>query len=454
MVADPTASVSGLPVPGTGASAPAAGLASVTREFVRLRPQTFGLLYSPTAPGAEASVGLVVMHPNADFLEHVAGVELARRGFRVLCINGQYFNTNRETMIWEQVPLDVKPAVEYLRNLAGIRTVALVGHSGGGQLMPFYQNVAENGPEASRGADRIAQGGDDLADLPPADALVLLDAHHGYSANTLTSMDPSVRDESRPSDVDPTLDVFNPANGYDPAGSMYGDDFKQRYFRAQAERMQRLNEAALARNAAIAAGQGQFPDDEPFPLARSQARLWQLDTRLVSHTKGAYPVIKPDGSIVVDVARSVRVSGVTPKSGGAPSLTARQNASWAQGAVAYTVRSWLSSNALWVDPDRYTITEDDIRGIDWHSSNTSTPANLEGVRVPLLIMAMTGHYWLVPGEIFFQHAASPDKQLVFVEGASHNIVPCRACEQYPGQYGDTVQTTFDYVAAWLRERFL
>jgi hypothetical protein len=53
-----------------------------------------------------------------------------------------------------------------------------------------------------------------------------------------------------------------------------------------------------------------------------------------------------------------------------------------------------------------------------------------------------------------QHAASPDKQLVYVEGASHNIVTCKACEQYPGQYGDTVQTTFDYVAAWLRERFL
>jgi len=119
----------------------------------------------------------------------------------------------------------------------------------------------------------------------------------------------------------------------------------------------------------------------------------------------------------------------------------------------YTVKSWLSSNALRVDPERYRMTEDSIEGIDWQSSNTSTPANIAGVRAPLLIMAMTGHYWMVSSEIFYQRATSRDKQLVFVEGASHNIVPCRACEVFPGQYGDTVKTTFDHVANWLRERF-
>jgi len=66
---------------------------------------------------------------------------------------------------------------------------------------------------------------------------------------------------------------------------------------------------------------------------------------------------------------------------------------------------------------------------------------------------MTGHYWMVPAEIFLQHAASDDKQLAFVEGASHNLTPCTACEHYPGEYGVTVKITFDYVSAWLRERF-
>ena len=145
---------------------------------------------------------------------------------------------------------------------------------------------------------------------------------------------------------------------------------------------------------------------------------------------------------------------MTPGSGGEPSLTARTNASYADGAVTYTVQSWLSSNALKIDPERYTVTADSIEGIDWNSSNTSTPANMEGVHVPVLIMSMTGHYWMVPSEIFLQHAASQDKQLVFVEGASHNLTTCTACEQFAGQYGDTVKTTFDYVAGWLRERYV
>ena len=427
-------------------------LQTVSREYLRLRPRTVGLLYSPTVLGPQASVGLVLMHPNSDVLNHIGGAELASRGFRVLCVNGRYVNTRREYMIWEQVPLDVQPAVEYLRQLPGIRSVILVGHSGGGQLMPFYQNLAENGVGAC--SDHFVDRPHELAGLPAADGLVLLDAHHGYSANTLTAMDPAVRDEATPNAVDPSLDVFNPANGYDPAGGTYGDDFRRRYFHAQAERMQRMTERAEARRKVIARGEGLFPDDEPFLLARAQARLWQLDTSLISHTRGAYPILKPDGSTVVDVPHSVRVAGVTPGSGGEPRLSAQTNASFAQGAVMYTVLSWLSSNALRVDPDRYRISEDSIEGIDWSSSNTSTPANLSGVHVPLLIMAMTGHYWMVPAEIFLEHATSSDKQLVFVEGASHNITPCRACEHVPGQYGDTVKITFDYVSTWLIERFL
>jgi hypothetical protein len=412
-----------------------------------------GLLCRADEPGRDGSVGAIFMHPNSDYLTHIGCGELAGRGIPSIGVNGRYFNTRRETMIWEQVPLDLKLAVDYLRNLPGIRTVVLIGHSGGGQLMPFYQNVAESGPAVTQAAERFSRGGDDLADLPAADGLVLLDAHHGYAANTLTSMDPAVVDEAHPESIDPTLDVFNPDNGYNPAGSRYSEDFKRRYHRAQAQRMVRLTERAQERLAAIERGDGQYPDDEPFILARGQARIWQLDTSVVSRTRDAYPILRPDGATIVDVPRSVRVAGVTPGSGGAAGLTPRQNASWSQGAFPYSVRTWLSGNAVGVDPERYTASEDDVQGVDWRSSNTSTPLNLEGVRVPLLIMAMTGHYWMVPGEIFLNHAASADKELVFVEGASHNITPCAACEEFPGQYGDTVKRTFDYVAGWVRERF-
>jgi pimeloyl-ACP methyl ester carboxylesterase len=429
------------------------GTDSVTTQYVRLRAQTYGLLYSPRVPGAESSVGLVVMHPNSDFTNHVACTELARRGFRLLCINGQYVNTNRENMIWEKTPLDVKPAVAYLRQLPGIESVVLVGHSGGGQLMPFYQNVAENGIGVCQAPERSTRCGDDLARLDPADGIILLDAHVGYGATTLTGLDPAVRDESTPNAIDPTLDIFKPENGFSDTPA-YSVAFEQRYFKAQAERMLRLTSKAQDRRDAIARGVGLFTDNEPFPVGRTSARLWQLDTSLLSHTKGSYPILKADGSSVIDIARSVRVVGVTRSSGGTAGLTADQNASWAQGAVAYTVNSWLSSNALKVDPQRYTQTADDLQGIDWASSNTSTPLNAAGVHVPLLMMSMTGHYWMVPDEIVFEHAASPDKQLVFVEGATHGISTCTTCEQYPGQYGDTVKTTFDYAAGWLESHFV
>jgi hypothetical protein len=157
--------------------------------------------------------------------------------------------------------------------------------------------------------------------------------------------------------------------------------------------------------------------------------------------------------MVIDVPRSVRVAGVTASGGGEPGLTPAVNASYAQGAVTYTVQSWLSSHALRASPERYTVTEDGLDGIDWQSSNTSTPANLEGVRAPIAIVAMTGHYWMVSAEMFFERAGSPDKELVFVEGASHNITPCKPCETTPGEYGDTVKTTFDYVSTWLDQRF-
>jgi hypothetical protein len=425
-----------------------------TVNYLRLSPRAFGLLYSPASLQAESRVGLVVSHPNSNYLNHLAGAELATRGFRVLCVNGRYVNTRRENMLWEQVPLDVAPAVTYLRGLADLQTVVLVGHSGGGQLMPFYQNVAENGLAAFGALGPFAQPGADLEKLPPADGLVLLDPHHGYSANTLTSLDPSVLDESQPTSIDPELDIFNPSNGYDSHQPTYSGEFTRAYFGAQAERMNRLNARALERLAAIRSGHGLYPDDEPFPVARTQARIWQLDTRMVSRTRGAYTVLKANGVSSVEVARSVRVAGVTRGSAGAAAMSAAENASYHAGAVMYTVKSWLSSNAIGVDPGQYAVTEDALRGIDWSSSATSTPANLGGTHVPLLILAMTGHYWMVPSEIFYESAAAADKELAFVEGASHNLVPCRACESYPGEYGDTVCTIFDYVAAWLGARYL
>ena len=40
-----------------------------------------------------------------------------------------------------------------------------------------------------------------------------------------------------------------------------------------------------------------------------------------------------------------------------------------------------------------------------------------------------------------------------IEGATHGIRPCAACEKTPGQYGNSVRNYFDYVAKWINARF-
>jgi hypothetical protein len=117
-------------------------------------------------------------------------------------------------------------------------------------------------------------------------------------------------------------------------------------------------------------------------------------------------------------------------------------------ALTASVRSFLSTYAIRSGPD-YQVTADDVTGVDWQSTNTSLIANLGGVNAPLLALSMTGHYWLVTTELGFNASPSLDKTLAYVEGASHGLSTCKACETTPGEFGDTEKTLMDYVAQWL-----
>jgi hypothetical protein len=92
-------------------------------------------------------------------------------------------------------------------------------------------------------------------------------------------------------------------------------------------------------------------------------------------------------------------------------------------------------------------------GIDDCSSNNSTPCALQKISVPILIGAMGAHYFIRDNEIHYEVAASADKDFIAVEGAEHGITPCVPCEQFPGQYSNTVKNFFDYIAAWVNARF-
>jgi hypothetical protein len=274
---------------------------------------------------------------------------------------------------------------------------------------------------------------------------MLLDSNFGIAAMSLFSLDPAVTDEESGRSLDPKLDLFNPANGFNSEGSTYSETFIQKFQKAQGERNRRLIQQALERLKAIESGKGRFDDDEPFIVPGAEQgflnnKLYAQDIRLMSHTRKAWPLLKADGSIRQEIIRSVR-KPENPKS-----LTG----SHGEGALVTTVRKYLNSYAVRTSED-YGYNEDSVYGIDWSSSYNCTAGNISCVSVPLLVMGMTGNWEYLASETIYENAASGDKTLVFVEGASHLFTPTLKCERFPGEFGDTEKRIFDYADTWVSQ---
>ncbi len=409
---------------------------AIKTTFVPLGMGVPGVLYEPIAPGEKGRIGVFVMHAGADYLTFSACTELSKRGYRVLCANNSGGSLDR-------ILLDAKRGVMYLRQYPGVEKVVLFGHSGGATVMTAYQDIAENGVKACQGAEKIHKCSDNLRGLPAADGVVLADANWGNAEMTLFSIDPAVVSNDRGMAVNPDLDLFSPQNGFNPAGSNYGVEFVRKFQRAEGERNNELIKLALDRLAAIEAGKGRFADDEQFTVAGAGSmgpnnKLFAQDIRLMSHTGKAWPLLHPDGSVTTEVVHSVRV----------PQNTKSLTPMLGLGAANTTVRTFLSNSAIRVTGD-FGYDEDSVHGVDWTSSYSSPPGNVEGIAVPFLTVGMTGHWEYLASETIYEHARSADKTIAFVEGASHMYSPCRECEKTPGQFGDTVKTLYDYVDKWL-----
>ena len=411
-------------------------------QFVQFSPSaTKGALYRPDAAGfADPHVGVLVMHRNSNFLSHISTGELPARGFVVLAMNPRCDNNEARCAPWEDNALDVKQGVEYLRQLPGITHVVLLGHSGGGPTMSFYEAVAEQGVSFCQAPEKLMKCSDELADLPPADGLILMDAHPGNGINAVRSLngavtnDAAILKENAEPEIDPALDPFSPENGYVPGdASHYSTAFRERYFEAQSQRMNRLIEEALARlEEAESNGEG----DVPFvvPLG-DDARLMNGDVEIHHATEQPRKLLKNDGMIDDSApVESVRVPGLDA-----------EDAKTFGATMFLTGKSFLSVRAI-----RST---DAMDGIEWCSSNNSTPCNLQQVSVPLLVTAMGGHYFIRDSEIFFDMAASEDKDFFVIEGATHGGTPCKACGESDDRYGNATENLFDLMQHWMNERF-
>jgi hypothetical protein len=402
--------------------------------YIQFEPFTVkGALYRPDS--GEAEIGVLLIHRVNNYLNHGAAWELARRGFVVLAMNSR-FDNNEASIIWELIALDVKTGVEFLRKTAGVRKVILFGHSGGAATLSFYQAVAERGTTFCDSPQKLTSCGAELANLPRADGLILADASSGNPVGLLRNLNPAVVKEGDPKTLDPALDPFSVANGFNAQGrSTYTPEFRQRYYAAQSSRMNRLIADASAQARQLGTDRAIFPDDNVFLIVRADGgRLPDVDVEGV--TAQPRKLLKNNGAIETTIVRSVhRPAAVDPST----------NALFDGGARLLTLRSFLTANAI-----RSTNA---MTGVDWCSTNNSTTCALGQISVPLLVSAMGAGTGIRDSERLYEAAGSRDKDFFVLEGATHNIGPCAECESRKGEYGNAVKNYFNYLRDWINKRF-
>ena len=114
--------------------------------------QSFGVLYRP--PAREPKTAVYLMHPRAEFSRHYVVPGLTARGYAVFGHNSRYLNNDTD-MVHERLLFDIAAGMRYLKE-AGFERIVLLGNSGGGSLLGFYQSQASRKPPgATFDADRL-----------------------------------------------------------------------------------------------------------------------------------------------------------------------------------------------------------------------------------------------------------------------------------------------------------
>jgi hypothetical protein len=233
---------------------------------------TNGFLYRRGNPKAF----VCIMHPREFLATHYMIPPLINAGYGVFTQTPRAVG-NDLRLEHEVALLDVAAGMTFLRAL-GAESIVLLGNSGGSGLYCLYNEQSLLAPEAR--LTRTPGGrpvGLAAADMPAADAIVLLSPHPGQGRLLMNGIDPSVSDEADPFAVDAALDPFSAANGYAdaPAGARYSDDFVTRYRLAQRARVERLDAVAHERIAArIAAKKA---GDKRRGAYQSIMTVWRTD---------------------------------------------------------------------------------------------------------------------------------------------------------------------------------
>ena len=122
----------------------ASALAQSNPRFIPLGSGAIGALYVPNS-GPAPHVAFLVTHRNSSYVTHTSTTELSSRGFMVLGMNVRFAN-NEALVDWQDIALDVRAGVRFLRSQPGITTVILIGPSGGGPVHVLLSSGSRKWP--------------------------------------------------------------------------------------------------------------------------------------------------------------------------------------------------------------------------------------------------------------------------------------------------------------------
>jgi hypothetical protein len=418
-------------------AATASSLAQSNPAYVRLG-QVNAARFVPDS-GPAPHIAFITAHRTGNTIGSSTCTELAARGFMAICFETRYRNDDIGVQ-WEKLPLDVKAVMDYARRQPGITRVILLGHSGGSPMMSLYQAIAEKGKSVCESKELFTTcAKEDYGTLTPADAMVYPDAHPGNPVQALRSLNPAITIENGKKTVDASLDLYNPANGYNPHGaSNYSPEFLTRYYKAQSAKMNELIARVQGIQARMAKGDYAYEDDDLIFLPGGNAVVAHAAPKLVPEmisTKKPTKLIKNDGSVVTQIVTSVMV----------PDEDLAASARTFDGTAVHKLSTFMSSVAI--------RSRDSLMDIDYCSTINSTTCAVGSIDAPSLFMAMGGYKFLRDHEIMFERSTSKDKDFVVVEGALHGYDPCKRCETTPGQYANSTKNMFDYIRDWTNARF-
>ena len=417
---------------------------NVQHEIVRLRAQDGGNSRGVFYRRADSNpqVAVVTMHPVGDSTLDWRAEMMAQQGMAFFGMAGRYASNERHH-IHEEILLDVAAGVKHLKEERGIRTIILLGHSGGGQLMVFYHSQATTSPP-NRIPSTPAGGPPNLNDyeMLPADSLIMSSSHPGRSIIFRNRLDPSVVDESDPFSRNPDLDMYDPRNGFrrGPESSKYSEDFIKRYREGQHARMERLDAKARSMIAEENFYQGlmqagnfqQRPLEEQLDIERRATHChWMTFRRVQADLRWSDLSLEPSDRIV----RSGGPYEMRPDRG---NYSIHRRPQIMSPRAFLSSRSSISSNSRVWDKDRY--------------SGALQILNLSKVFVPMLVICGTADQSVAGLEQqrnLLEASRSRDKSIVWIVGADHGYNPSGPKAGNGGQREEAVER----MVQWIRERY-